>query len=67
MAKLRYSGDSGKYAKLTLKELKDILKKNKVPGRANMKRRFDIINYLEQHEMQPSRASPKRRLSPRRS
>jgi hypothetical protein len=47
MAKLKYSGGTGKYGHLTLKQLKDILKENQIPGRSRMTRRIIIIDYLE--------------------
>ena len=47
MAKLKYKGGTGKYEHPTLKQLKDILKENRIPGRSRMTRRYTIINYLE--------------------
>ena len=47
--KLRYSGDTGKYGSMTGKELKELLKKNNVPGRSKLKTRFAMIKFLEQN------------------
>jgi hypothetical protein len=60
MGKLRYSGASGKYSKLTLKQLKDLLKLHNIPGRSKMTRRYTIINALEEHDGRLSRRSPRK-------
>jgi hypothetical protein len=50
MKKLRYSGDTCNYSNLSLKDLKEILKRNNIAGRSKMTRRYMIIDFLEEHD-----------------
>ena len=45
--KLRARGSTGKYADLTVAQLKDLLKKKEVVGRSKLKTRYQMIQYLE--------------------
>lgn len=46
MGKLRYSGGSGKYGKITRRELLFLLKDVKIPNKSKMTR-FQLIELLE--------------------
>lgn len=48
--KLRAEGVSGKYNHLTVKEVRKFLSENQVPGRSKLRRRYTIIEYLEEAE-----------------
>lgn len=47
MPKLRYSGNSNQFAKLTVKELRDITKQLGIKNRSDLKTRFQLIQAIE--------------------